>query len=139
MARLLSAAVLVCVVGGFTRADNKSGEVKFIAVNKEAAKVSGGDKVKYTVALKLIDIGGGSHIQPLGTVKNTANVKMHYSFQVAFLDKDKNLVVCHSFTLFLDPGAQGTLGVPIAVPKAEIGRIEYYSIAFHEGEKSIGN
>ena len=138
MVRSLSAMVLVCVIGGVTFADNKTGEIKFTGQSKEIVKVSAGDKVKLNVELKQFELGGRAAISVSGKVKNTTDTKMSYSYNVAFLDKDKNLIGCQNFALEIQAGKDGGVGTFIFLPRDEIAKIHYYSIAFHESDQPIG-
>lgn len=143
MTRLFGALAVGVLALGFTAgpalAENKSGEAKFTGPNKESYKVKAGAMVKLDVDLKQIAIGPQSAVSVSGKVKNTAGVKMYYSYNVAFLDKDKNLIGCQNFNLFLDPGKEAGVGTFINLPPAEIKKIAYYSIAFHESDAPIGS
>jgi len=134
---------LVCLIFGVStatvQAQSKTAAAKFTPGGTETYNVSLGDKVKLEATLKLIKLGTGTPISCKATVNNTASVKMYYSYNVAFLDKDKNLIGCHHFNLFLDPGKQGGAGTFLQLPPDQISRIAYYSVAFHESEKSIGS
>src|ERR1022692_2726250 len=127
---------LVCLIFGANtatvQAQAKTAAAKFTPGGNESYSVSLGDKVKPEATLKLIKLGTGTPISCKATVNNTASVKMYYSYNVAFLDKDKNLVGCHHFGLFLDPGKQGGAGTFLQLPPDHIARIAYYSVAFHE-------
>jgi hypothetical protein len=138
MARLFSALVLVGVLAGFTLADNKTGEVKFTGPNKENVKVSAGDKLKLEVTLKQFDLNGRAAVSVSGKVKNTTDTKMNYSYNVAFLDKDKNLVGCQNFALDVQAGKEAGVGTFIFLPPGDIARIQYYTIAFYESADQIG-
>jgi len=73
-----------------------------------------------------------------GNVKNTTNAKMFYSYNVAFLDKDKNLVGCQNFALDVQAGKEAATGTFIFLPREDIARIHSYSVAFYESDKPIG-
>ena len=142
MTRLLAAAAVCGLVlgtsAGPAAAESKSGEVKFTGPKAESYKVSMGEQVKLDVEFKQIQVGAQTAVGVSGKVRNTAGVKMHYSYNVAFLDKDKNLIGCQNFTLFLDPGKDGPVGTFINLPPAEVKKIAYYSVAFHESDQLIG-
>src|SRR3712207_3489889 len=114
MTRLFAAAALCGLIlgtsAGPAAAESKSGEAKFTGPKAESYKVSLGDQVKLDVEFKQIQVGAQTAVGVGGKVRNTAGVKMHYSYNVAFLDKDKNLIGCQNFTLFVDPGKEGPVG-----------------------------
>ena len=120
------------------RADSKSGEVKFTAPKKESVKVSLGDKLKIDAEFKMIEVGAQAAVSVGAKVKNTTDVRMYYSYNVAFLDKDKNLIGCQNFSLSVDPGKGGQAGTFIQLPRDQIAKIASYTVAFHESDQQIG-
>jgi hypothetical protein len=142
MARAFCVLIVGCLILGVASdraiADSKSGEIKFTAPKKESVKVALGDKVKLDAELKMIEVGNLAAVSVAAKVKNTANVMMHYSYNVAFLDKDKNLIGCQNFNLSIAANQGGTAGTFIQLPRDEIARIAYYSVAFHESDMPIG-
>ena len=142
MMRLFGAMALGCLLTGATArpaaAETKTGEVKFTGVNREAARVTAGDKLKLEAGFQQIDVGGVSAVSVHGMVKNTTRMKLHYSYNVAFLDKDKNLIGCQNFAHDVEAGKQSGAGTFIFLPREEIAKIQYYSIAFHESANPIG-
>jgi hypothetical protein len=139
MLRLLFAVGLGCLLTGAASADTKNGSVKFTGVKQGSVNVKAGDKVKLDATLEQIDVGGISAVSVAGNVTNNTGAKMYYSYNVAFLDKDKNLVGCQNFELFLDGGKTMRAGTFIKLPPDQIAKIAYYSIAFHESDKPIGS
>jgi len=135
---VLGCALAVATAGGAS-ADSKTGEAKFTAPKKESVKVSLGDKVKLDAEFQMIEVGALAAISVGATVKNTADVKMYYSYNVAFLDKDKNLIGCQNFNLPIEAGKNGTAGTFIQLPRDQIAKIAYYSVALHESDKQIGS
>lgn len=133
--------VIGCLVAGVTvgsaHADSKSGEVKFTGP-KDSVKVSLGEKLKLEAELKTIEVGTQAAVSVKGTVKNTTNARMYYSYNVAFLDKDKNLIGCQNFALQVEPNKDGAVGTFIQLPRDQIAKIAHYSVAFHESDKPIG-
>ncbi len=137
----LMAALVVALLGvnpATLEAETKTAEAKFTPAGNEMVTVTLGDKVKLDATFKLIMVGTATPVSVKATVNNTANVKMYYSYNVAFLDKDKNLIGCQHFDLFLDPGKQGDAGTFLQLPPDQIARIAYYSVAFYESDKPIG-
>ena len=141
MARGFFVLVLGCLVAGMTvgsaGADSKTGEAKFTG-KKDSVKVELGEKLKLDVEFKMIEVGAQAAVSVGGTVKNTSNARMYYSYNVAFLDKDKNLIGCQNFTLQVEPNKDGTVGTFINLPRDQIAKIAHYSVAFHESDKPIG-
>jgi hypothetical protein len=138
----LSMAVIGAILGlkaAEIRAESKTGPAKFTPGGNDTINVAMGDKVKINATFNLIKLAGGTPVSVGAKVNNTAPVKMYYSYNVAFLDKDKNLIGCHHFNLFLDPGKSGTAGTFIQLPADQIARIAFYSVAFHESDKQIGS
>lgn len=136
---LLLAGLVIAVSGGVGQAETKTGEAKFTAPKKELIKVEMGGKLKLNVELKMFELGARAAVSVSGKVKNTTDAQMHYSYNVAFLDKDKNLVGCQNFALSVQPGKEGSVGTFIFLPRDEIAKIAYYSIAFHESDMPIGS
>jgi hypothetical protein len=136
---LVLGCLLVAATAGSARADSKTGEAKFTGVKKETVKVSVGQKVKLDAEFQMIDVGTLSAVSVGAKVKNTANVRMNYSYNVAFLDKDKNLIGCQNFILSVDANKDGTAGTFIQLPPDQIAKIAYYSVALHESDKPIGS
>jgi hypothetical protein len=136
-------AALGCLIIGVNvaalQAESKSGKAKFTPGGSEAVNVTMGSKMKLDATFKVISIGPSSAVSVKGTVKNTSGGKMYYSYFVAFMDKDKNLIGCQNFSLFMDGGKDGLAGTFIQLPPEEISRIAYYSVAFYESDKQIGS
>jgi hypothetical protein len=143
MTRALSLLALAALISAASasaaRADSKTGEAKFTGPKKETIKVKLGDQLKVEAEFKMIEVGQLAAVSVQAKVKNTANVQMHYSYNVAFLDKDKNLIGCQNFPLQIGANKDGTAGTFIQLPRDEIAKIAYYSVAFHESEKPIGS
>lgn len=143
MKRLFAALVLGGLLLGVSAhpalAENKTGEARFTGPNKESYQVSAGTTVQLHVELKQIAVGPQSAVSVSGKVRNTGSVKMNYSYHVAFLDKDKNLIGCQNFNLFIDPGKEGPVGTFINLPPGEIRKIAYYSVTFYESDQPIGS
>lgn len=141
MLRILSTLLLAALVAATTapsaRADSKTGEAKFTGVKRETVRVALGDKLKLTAEFQVIEVGQLAAVAVPAKVKNTARVRMHYSYNAAFLDKDKNLIGCQNFMLSIEPG-NGTAGTFIQLPREQIARIAFYSVAFHESDQQIG-
>jgi hypothetical protein len=142
MPRILSTLLLAALVAAATapgaRADSKTGEAKFTGVKRETVRVALGDKLKLTAEFQVIEIGQLAAVAVPAKVKNTAKVRMHYSYNVAFLDKDKNLIGCQNFMVSVEPGRENTAGTFIQLPRDQIARIAFYSVAFHESDQQIG-
>ncbi len=132
------ACLLLAGSAATANAESKSGPIQFTAGGNESVHVAMGAKLKLDATLKLIDVGGAKAISVKGQVKNTAKEKLHYAYFVAFMDKDKNLIGCHHFVLFVDGGKQGPVGTFIQLPLDEIARIASYSVAFYESARPIG-
>ena len=141
MLRILSAlllAVLAIATTTTARADSKTGEAKFTGVKRETIRVALGEKLKMTAEFQLIEVGQLAAISVPAKVRNPTKARMHYSYNVAFLDKDKNLIGCQNFMLTVEAGRENTAGTFIQLPRDQIGRIAFYSVAFHESEEQIG-
>lgn len=142
MLRMLSVLLLGCLLAVVStesaQADTKTGEAKFTAPKKESVKVSLGDKLKIDAEFKMIEVGAQAAVSVGAKIKNTANVQMYYSYNVAFLDKDKNLIGCQNFSLPVEANKDATAGTFIQLPRDQIAKIAYYSVAFHESDKQIG-
>jgi len=142
MLRSLSLLVFASLLATFTparaRADSKSGEAKFTGPKKEVVKVALGNKLKLDAEFEMIEVGQLAAVSVRAKVKNTTGMMMYYSYNVAFLDKDKNLIGCQSFPLQILPNRDGTAGTFIQMPRDQIAKIAYYSVAFHESDKQIG-
>jgi hypothetical protein len=139
--RTLSILALACLLAATTaqaRADSKTGEAKFTGPNNETVKVAVGDKVKLTAEFKQIEVGKLAAVSVGAKVKNTAGVRMYYSYNVAFLDKDKNLIGCQNFMVSAEGGKEASAGTFIQLPRDQIARIAYYSVAVHESDQQIG-
>ena len=143
MSRALSLLALAVLISAATtsaaRGDSKTGEAKFTGPKKETIKVKLGDQLKVEAEFKMIEVGQNAAISVKAKIKNTANVQMYYSYNVAFLDKDKNLIGCQNFPLQVGASADSSAGTFISLPRDEIAKIAYYSVAFHESEKPIGS
>jgi hypothetical protein len=131
-------SLLAATTAGSARADSKSGEAKFTGPKKEVVKVALGDELKLNAEFAMIEVGRLAAVSVRATVKNTTGAMMYYSYNVAFLDKDKNLIGCQSFSLPIQANRDGTAGTFIQLPREQIARIAYYSVAFHESDKPIG-
>lgn len=138
LAVLLGGVLLAALVGPAS-ADSKSGEARFTGPKKESVKVTAGDKLKLEAEFQQISIGELSAVRVRATITNTAAVRMHYSYNVAFLDKDKNLIGCQAWNLELAAGKQDAAGTFIRLSPDQIAKIAYYSVAFYEGDKPIGS
>jgi hypothetical protein len=136
---LVLGGLLVAATAGAASADSKTGEVKFTAPKKESAKVALGAKLKLDAEFQMIEVGALAAVNVQGKVRNTANARMHYSYNVAFLDKDKNLIGCQNFVGSVEPGKELPAGTFIQLPPDQIAKIAHYSVAFHEGDKPIGS
>ena len=143
MLRILPALFLAALVATTTttaaQADFKTGEAKFTGVKRETIRVALGDKLKLTAEFQMIEVGRLAAVAVPAKVKNTANVRMHYSYNVAFLDKDKNLIGCQNFLLTVEAGRENTAGTFIQLPRDQIAKIAFYSVAFHESDEQIGS
>ena len=135
---LLLALLVAANTAPSAHADHKSGEVKFTGVKRESVRVALGDRLKLTAEFQVIEVGRLAAVATPAKVVNTARVRMHYSYNVAFLDKDKNLVGCQNFMLSIEPGKEGTAGTFIQLPRDQIAKIAFYSVAFHESDQQIG-
>jgi hypothetical protein len=135
---LVLAAVLAATTADGARADSKTGEAKFTGPKKESVKVALGDKLKLNADFQMIEVGALAAIAVPAKVKNTTKARMHYSYNVAFLDKDKNLIGCQNFMVSVEPGRENTAGTFIQLPRDQIARIAFYSVAFHESDQQIG-
>jgi|ERR1043165_1298113 hypothetical protein len=115
-------------------AQSKTGPVMFTPGGKESVDVTVGDKLTLTATYKQISVGKQSAVSVSGDITNNTAVKMSYSYHVAFLDKDKNLIGCHNFNLFVNGGEKGRAGTFVVLPPDQIARIAFYSVALHESE-----
>ena len=120
------------------RADSKSGEAKFTGPRKEKVAVELGNKLKLKAEFQMIEVGRLAAISVNAKIKNTSSARMYYSYNVAFFDKDKNLIGCHCVPLQIGANGDSTAGTFIQLPRDEIAKIAYYSVAFHESDKQIG-
>jgi len=118
-------------------ADSKTGEAKFTGPKRETVKVALGDQLQLTAEFKMIEVGQLAAISVPAKIKNPTKNRMHYSYNVAFLDKDKNLIGCQNFHLAVEAGRDSTAGTFIQLPRDQIARIAYYSVALHESEHQI--
>lgn len=130
--------LLATTIAGSARGESNSGEAKFTGPKKEVVKVALGNKLKLNAEFEMIEVGRLAAVSVRAKVKNTAGVTMYYSYNVAFLDKDKNLIGCQSFPLQIQANRDGTAGTFIQLPRDQIARIAYYSVAFHESDTQIG-
>jgi hypothetical protein len=136
--RVFVAVLLVAASAGLAAAENKSGEVKFTGPKNESVKVTAGTKLKLEAEFQQITVGNLSAVSVKGTVKNTTAVQMYYSYNVAFLDKDKNVVGCQNFSVPVQPGKEAGAGTFIQLPADAISKITSYTVAFYESDKQIG-
>ena len=87
----------------------------------------------------MIEVGRLAAISVNAKIKNTSSERMYYSYNVAFFDKDKNLIGCQVRST---PGwrerRQHRRDVHPSSPRDEIAKIAYYSVALHESDKQIG-
>src|SRR4029450_2985020 len=133
------ASLLVTATSAPTRADSKTGEAKFTGVKRETVRVALGDQLTLTAELQMIEVGQLAAISVRAKVKNPANVRMFYSYNVAFLDKDKNLIGCQNFQVSVEADKENTAGTFIQLPRDQIAKIAYYSVALHESDQQIGS
>ena len=141
MLRILSTLLFIALLAAASstaHADSKTGEARFTGVKRETVRVALGDKLKLTAEFQMIEVGQLAAVAVPAKVKNTARVRMHYSYNVAFLDKDKNLIGCQNFMLSVEPGRENTAGTFIQLPRDQIAKIAFYSVAFHESDQQIG-
>lgn len=119
--------------------DSKSGQVQFTGPNSGHAKVSLGKRIKFDPEFKQIHIGKGNAVNVGAEAQNTTDQKVFYSYHVAFLDKDKNLIGCQAFNLWIDASKKARIGTFIALPPEQIAKIASYSVVFYEDDEQIGN
>ena len=53
-------------------------------------------------------------------------------------DKDKNLIGCQNFLVSVEAGKENQAGTFIQLPRDQIARIAFYSVAFYESDQPIG-
>ena len=135
---LALASILALVTFGAARADSKTGEAKFTGPKKESIQVELGDKLKLNAEFHQMQVGRLAAVSVKAKIKNTTSRQMYFSYNVAFLDKDKNLIGCQSFPLPIGPNQDSTAGTFITLPRDQIAKIAYYSVAFHESDQQIG-
>jgi hypothetical protein len=142
MTRILSSFLLASLLSAATdtsaRAASKTGEAKFTGPKRETVRVALGDQLQLTAEFKMIEVGQLAAISVPAKIKNPTKNRMHYSYNVAFLDKDKNLIGCQNFQLAAEPGRESTAGTFIQLPRDQIAKIAFYSVALHESEQQIG-
>ena len=135
IATVLSAAGFA---GAAEHVDSKSGPIKLAGTGSQPVKITLGEKVKLSPEFKVINVGNSSAVNVRGDIQNSTDQKVFYSYHVAFLDKDKNLIACQNFSLWLDPGKKGSAGTFIGLSPAQTEKIAFYSAVLYEGEKGIG-
>jgi hypothetical protein len=138
LSTFLLAALVIATSTPRAHADSETAEAKFTGVKRETIRVAAGKTLKLTAEFQMIEVGRLAAVAIPAKVKNTANVRMYYSYNVAFLDKDKNLIGCQNFLLSVEPGRENTAGTFIQLPRDQIARIAFYSVAFHESTEQIG-
>jgi hypothetical protein len=143
MRRVLPLVILMSFAGvarggAAEHVDSKSAAIKFGGVTAKPVKLTMGDKIKLDAELKFGEVGKQTAVSVHGDVQNTTDQKIYYSYQIAFLDKEKNLVGCSNFTLWLDPGKKGGAASFISLSPAQIEKIAFYAAVFYEDADPIG-
>jgi len=136
---LILVGLVTCATARSANAETKTGEAKFTPGGKEFVDVTLGDKLKLDARFQPITVGALNAISVKANIKNTTTSKLYYAYFVAFMDKDKNLIGCQAFPLFIDGAKTGGAGTFIQLPPGEISRIAYYSVTFYESDKQIGS
>ena len=138
---LLVAIVLISSPAVFAvDIETKSGAIQFSGPKKDGIKLSIGKKIKFSPELKQITVGKGNAVSVGGEAENTTDQKIFYSYHIAFLDKDKNVIGCHAYNLWFDPGKKkGHIGTFIGLPPEQIAKIASYTLIFYEDDEQIGN
>jgi hypothetical protein len=119
--------------------DSKSGAVQFAGSSKPGVKVSLGKRLKFEPEFKSFKIGKGHAVEVGADAHNSTDQKIFFSYHVALLDKEKNVIGCQNFTLWADPGKKVRIGNFITLPSEQIAKIASYSVIFYEDDEQIGN
>lgn len=123
----------------------KSGEIylkESSGFDEDVFKVNIGDKIKADCKFYIDDFLEKKIISANATIKNTASKNMYFTYNVAFFDKDMNLVGCASQGLIVkgfEPGKETLLGsCIIPLPSSEFSKVKYYQVVLYESEDEIG-
>ena len=104
--------------------------------------ISLGEDIKLTCNMYIDDFFEKKIINAGAEIHNTSSDTMHCSYNVAFFDKDKNLVGCaaqNSFGDGLGPDEKTYLGsCLISLPHALFEKVKYYQIVLYTGKKEVG-
>jgi hypothetical protein len=132
-----------CVTG---LADTKSGPISLqesrFGVPEGATKIELGTTVKLVAQPHISEFFGRKIINAGASVENTSSKPMFYAFNIAFFDKDNQLLGCVS------QGAMGTKGIEagqkfdlgsciIPIPPEQLQKVASYQATFYESDSKI--
>jgi hypothetical protein len=126
-------------------ADTKSGP---ITLQESTFAPKGGPKIELGTTVKLVaqphisEFFGNKIINAGATIENTGSKPMFYVFNIAFFDKDNQLLGCVSQgeygTKGVDPGQKFDLGsCIIPIPPEQLQKVVSFQATFYESEKKI--
>ena len=147
MKKLLIAAVVMVVLAFQASAETKEGPCQLKKSDgfddSNAVKVEVGTGIKGVCKFYISDFFGAEIINAGIEIKNTTSKPRHCSYNVAFFDKDDQLIGCVSQGTSseegLAAGATSTLGsCLIPLPKRLYEKVVKYKIAFYESDQEIG-
>ena len=136
----LTAFILVSAVLAAEQRENQGGPIQFSGgLRTKPTRLTMGKSIKLEAELKAIDVNKTWGVSVGGKLTNPTDQKMFYSYQVAFFDKDKNLVGCQNFTHWVDPHKTVQAGTFISLSADQIDKIASYSAVFYESDTQIGS
>jgi hypothetical protein len=121
------------------KSETKNAQIKFGGITTKPTKLTFGSVIKLEAELKPIDVAKTWGVSVSGKLHNPTDKKMHYSYQIAFFDADKNLIGCQNFTHWVDAGKTVTAGTFISLSADQIDKITSYSAVFYESDQQIGS
>jgi hypothetical protein len=142
MSRLLLSCVVVIsfAASAFAaeQSETKNAAIKFGGITSKPTKVEFGMTVKFEAELKPVDVNKTWGLGVGGRIENPTDKKIYFSYQIAFFDKDKNLVGCYNYTHWVDAHKNVLAGSFISLSAEQIDKITSYSAVFYESESQIG-
>ena len=142
MLRTLSAFVLLisCAAAALAaeQSETNNAAIKFAGITSKPTKLQLGKTLKFEAELKPIDVAKTWAVSVGGHLENPTDKKMFFSYQIAFFDKDKNLIGCQNYTHFIEPGKKAQAGTFISLSADQIDKIASYSVVFYESDAPIG-
>ena len=105
----------------------------------DALELKLGDRLEATTKLHITDWFGSKAISGQVDVKNPTEEEIHFSYHLAFFDKDGVLLGAANQTMSMDPGEETIVGgALIQLPKKALEAVKRYQIVWYEDDKEIG-